>query len=133
MANWVRLWLVFALVAVLWALLGQTPDRQINVLAGITPGPPLQTITDTVRIMFGPDEKSIAYAMEIAKRESGPGLDQVVGDNGKSICEFQINMPSHPGWLREVLLTPAGCAVAAWDISEHGTDWSQWSTHQKGE
>ncbi len=42
MASWVRLWLIFAVVTVLfWALRGQAPARQINVLAA----PPMPTAT----------------------------------------------------------------------------------------
>ncbi len=41
MRSWVRLWLVLALVTVLfWVLLGQTPASPINVMAAPAPLPP---------------------------------------------------------------------------------------------
>ncbi len=85
MANWVRLWLVLAVA--LWGFsLSQTPKSWEPIMISVatsTPAP--QTITDTVRIMFGPNPVSIAYAMKIASRESGPDFTQVIGDHGRSI------------------------------------------------
>ncbi len=83
MPNWVCLWIALALA--LWGFSSPLKSDTPIMIAVATSTPAPQTITDTVRIMFGPDEKNIAYAMKIAKRESGPDFTQVVGDHGDSI------------------------------------------------
>jgi len=72
-----------------------------------------------------------SLAVAVAWAESG-GNPSALGDNGDSVGLWQINMPSHPEYTRDVLLNPIGNVKAAFAISQQGRDWSPWTTFRTG-
>lgn len=72
----------------------------------------------------GCDDPHVAAA--IAMAESG-GNPSAIGDNGKSIGLWQIHMPSHREYSRDVLMTPDGNASAMSAIHAVA-GWRPWST-----
>lgn len=70
-------------------------------------------------------------AAAVALAESG-GIPNALGDNGKSIGLWQINLTSHPEYTRAWLLDPQRNAEAAVKISRHGKNWKWWSAFKSG-
>jgi hypothetical protein len=66
-------------------------------------------------------------AAAVAMAESS-GFSAAVGDSGKSLGLWQINIPSHPNYDPQKLFEPAYNAQAALAISKLGTDWNPWWT-----
>jgi hypothetical protein len=65
----------------------------------------------------------------------------LIGDKwGPSIGLFQVRSLRHPEdfpfpdtlRIAELLRASTFNAQAAWEISEHGTDWSKWSVYRSG-
>jgi hypothetical protein len=70
-------------------------------------------------------------AAAIAMAESG-GVPNALGDGGVSIGLWQINTRAHPRFSRAHLAIPFNNALAAWEISKAGRDWSPWSVYKSG-
>jgi hypothetical protein len=70
-------------------------------------------------------------AAAIAMAESG-GDPSALGDNGTSYGLWQIHLPAHPEYNAQSLLDANYNAVAAFAISDSGTNWTPWSTYNSG-
>lgn len=70
-------------------------------------------------------------AVAIALAESG-GVPNALGDSGVSVGLWQINTRAHPKYSRAHLAIPFNNALAAYEISKGGTDWSPWSVYKSG-
>lgn len=70
-------------------------------------------------------------AAAIAMAESG-GDTSAIGDDGTSYGLWQIHLPAHPQYNAQSLLDANYNAVAAFAISDSGTNWTPWSTYNSG-
>jgi hypothetical protein len=66
-------------------------------------------------------------AAEVAMAESGGNPDDISSTSDYGL--WQINKPAHPA---QATLGPAANAAAAVSISSDGTNWTPWTTFQKG-
>ncbi len=72
-------------------------------------------------------------AAAVAMAESG-GYAMAVGDVtlGFSIGLWQINLRAHPEYAATSLYDPNANAIAAFKISNRGTNWKPWTTFNNG-
>lgn len=72
---------------------------------------------------------SLAAAIAMAESSGNP---LAVGDGGTSFGLWQIHVPDHPEYHASSLGDPLYNAQAAYAISRGGSNWSPWSTFNKG-
>lgn len=75
----------------------------------------------------------VNVAAAVAMAESS-GVVDAIGDRdkGDSIGLWQINVPAHPEFTRELLFNANYNARAAFVISKGGTDWHAWTRFRDG-
>lgn len=72
--------------------------------------------------------EALRNIVAIALAESGGDVG-AIGDGGDSVSLWQVNLPSHPQYDRQRLLTdPAYAAQAAFEISGGGKNFDPWTT-----
>jgi hypothetical protein len=89
-------------------------------------------------VSVGFPDPETAAAVAMAESRGNPSATNIVTNpapgNGpeRSFGLWQINTLAHPNYNEQSLLNPTYNARAALDISQNGTNWTPWSTYNKG-
>lgn len=85
---------------------------------------------------FRGDQAATAAAVAMAESHGDPLAVNVDSNHTVDYGLWQINWPTHKGVAGVVshdqLFIPIVSAEAAWVISDHGTNWTPWSTYDAG-
>jgi hypothetical protein len=114
------------------AVLGQpsaSPPSPTGSAGSLTPG---QLGELAGRAGFGSSSGAVAVAVAEAESGGRPGARHVNDDGSVDRGLWQINARAHPEVSDSCAYDPACSAQAAYAISDHGANWTPWTTYKTG-